>query len=251
MNQEALKELVYKMADDALILGHRNSEWTGTGPLLEEDISFSSMAQDKVGHSWALYKILNELGENEPDIVAFTRNAEQFHNCQMVEYPIGEYDFSLLRHFLFDYAEWYRYNALAESAYEPLAQLARKVRGEIKYHTLHAKTWMKSLGNSNEEAIERLQKSLDILYPMALGIFEEGPYQTDLIESNIFIGEKALLEKWKEGIAEVLAETQLELDLNSEVEPANGGRYGNHTEYLQPLVEEMSEVVRTDPTAEW
>ena len=105
MNVEALKDLLYKMADDQLILGHRNSEWTGFGPLLEEDIAFSSMAQDKVGQSWQLYKILNGVGENDPDTVAFMRNADQFHNCQFVELPNGEYDFSLIRHFLFDTAE--------------------------------------------------------------------------------------------------------------------------------------------------
>src|SRR5437868_10675407 len=105
MNQEALKELLYKIADDLLILGHRNSEWTGMGPLLEEDIAFSSMAQDKIGQSLALYTILQELGEQTPDIVAFTRNASQFHNCILVELPNGEYDFSLIRHFMFDTAD--------------------------------------------------------------------------------------------------------------------------------------------------
>jgi ring-1,2-phenylacetyl-CoA epoxidase subunit PaaC len=72
MDHTPLKELLYKMADDQLILGHRNSEWTGMGPLLEEDIAFSSMAQDKVGQSLALYTLLHELGESDPDTVAFT-----------------------------------------------------------------------------------------------------------------------------------------------------------------------------------
>lgn len=95
----ALKELLYKMADDQLVLGHRNSEWTGMGPLLEEDIAFSSMAQDKIGQSLALYTLLQTLGESDPDTVAFTRNANQFHNCILVELPNQEYDFSLIRHF--------------------------------------------------------------------------------------------------------------------------------------------------------
>ncbi|MDZ7646123.1 MAG: Phenylacetic acid catabolic protein [Cytophagales bacterium] len=83
MDQTPLKELLYKLADDQLILGHRNSEWTGMGPLLEEDIAFSSMAQDKVGQSLALYTLLHELGERDPDTVAFTRNANQFHNLSI------------------------------------------------------------------------------------------------------------------------------------------------------------------------
>jgi phenylacetate-CoA oxygenase PaaI subunit len=94
---QGLKDLLYKMADDLLIIGHRNSEWTGLGPVLEEDIAFSSMAQDKVGQSLALYEILHQLGESDPDTVAFTRNAPQFHCSQLVELPIGEYDFSLVQ----------------------------------------------------------------------------------------------------------------------------------------------------------
>src|SRR5690606_13992308 len=116
----AIKELLYRMADDLLILGHRNSEWTGIGPMLEEDISFSSMAQDKIGQAQALYQLLHALGEADPDTVAFTRNAPQFHCSQLNEYPIGEYDFSLIRHFLFDNAELLRYELLANSSYEPL-----------------------------------------------------------------------------------------------------------------------------------
>mgnify|MGYP002625976592 CR=1 FL=1 len=100
MNNDALKELLYKMADDLLILGHRNSEWTGMGPLLEEDIAFSSMAQDKIGQSLALYTMLQELGEQDPDTVAFTRNANQFHNCILAELRNGEYDSTLIRQLL-------------------------------------------------------------------------------------------------------------------------------------------------------
>jgi ring-1,2-phenylacetyl-CoA epoxidase subunit PaaC len=125
---KAAKELLYKMADDQLIIGHRNSEWTGLGPIIEEDIAFSSMAQDKLGQSEHLYNLLNQLGEADADTVAFTRNANQFHNCQLVELPIGEYDFSLIRHFLFDMAEAIRFDMLAESSYEDLAKMAKKFK---------------------------------------------------------------------------------------------------------------------------
>src|SRR5687768_10970044 len=127
----ALKELIYKIADDQLILGHRNSEWTGFGPLLEEDIAFSSMAQDKVGQSHALYSILHQLGEQNPDTIAFARNANQFHNCVLVELPNGEYDFSLIRHFLYDTALALRFDMLTHSSYTALAELAVKIKGEL------------------------------------------------------------------------------------------------------------------------
>jgi ring-1,2-phenylacetyl-CoA epoxidase subunit PaaC len=251
MNDIALKELLYKIADDQLILGHRNSEWTGFGPLLEEDIAFSSMAQDKVGQSYAVYQILQQLGEQEPDTVAFMRNANQFHNCQLVELPNGEYDFSLVRHFLFDTAEAIRFEMLSTSSFQPLAELARKIKGELRYHTLHANTFIKRLGNGNEESIGKLQTSLEIALPYALGIFEPSPYEKQLIESGVFGGEQELMNRWKTKVEEIISLTHLHLPEWSAIKPVVGGRMGQHTEHLQPLLDEMSEVLRIDPGAEW
>lgn len=251
MNELAIKELLYKIADDQLILGHRNSEWTGFGPLLEEDIAFSSMAQDKVGHSYAIYQILNKLGEQEPDTVAFMRNANQFHNSQLVELPNGEYDFSLIRHFLYDTAEIIRFEMLSQSTYEPLAELSRKIKGELKYHTLHANTWIKKLGNATEESISRLQNSLERAIPYALGIFEASPYEKEIIAEGIFEGEATLEKRWKQKVEELLNQTQLQLPDWKSLTPVMGGRHGQHTEHLQPLLDEMSEVFRIDPGAEW
>jgi ring-1,2-phenylacetyl-CoA epoxidase subunit PaaC len=251
MSTLALKDLLYKIADDQLILGHRNSEWTGMGPLLEEDIAFSSMAQDKVGQSLAMYTLLQSLGERDPDTLAFTRHGNQFQNCVLVELANGEYDFSLLRHFLFDTAEAIRFELLSNSSYEPLAQLARKIRGELRYHTLHANTWIQQLGSSTEESITRLQASLNFAIPFALGIFEESPYEIELIESGIFAGEKELKQRWQVKVEEIIRRTHLRLPDWNTVEPVLGGRVGKHSEHLQPLLDEMSEVFRIDPTAEW
>lgn len=248
---DALKELLYKMADDQLILGHRNSEWTGVGPLLEEDIAFSSMAQDKVGQSYQLYQLLHQLGEQEPDTVAFMRNTNQFHNCQFVELPVGEYDFSLIRHFLFDHAEFLRFGMLAESSYEPLAQLARKIRGELKYHVMHANTLIKQLGTATEESIERLQNSLDYALPYALGIFEPSSHEEELVQQKIFKGEQALQQSWEEEITKALKPTALQLPDLNKLQPVYGGRTGQHSKHLQPLLDEMAEVFRIDPRAEW
>lgn len=251
MNETALKELLYKIADDQLILGHRNSEWTGFGPLLEEDIAFSSMAQDKVGQSYALYQMLQTLGEKNPDTVAFMRNADQFHNSILVELPNGEYDFSLIRHFLYDTAESIRFEMLSESSYQPLADISKKIRAELRYHTLHANTWVKQLGSATEESISRLQRSLDLAMPYALGMFEESPYEKELIGSKIFGGEKELKDRWIKKVETVIAQTQLNLPDWKTLQPVTGGRVGKHSEYLQPLLDEMSEVFKIDPTAEW
>lgn len=251
MNIPAIKDLLYRIADDQLILGHRNSEWTGMGPLLEEDIAFSSMAQDKLGQSLALYALLQDLGEPPPDTVAFMRQAADFHNCIFVELPNGEYDFSLVRHFLYDTALALRFQMLTESTFQPLAELATKIRGELRYHTLHANTWIVQLGSATPESIHRLQTSLEYALPYALGMFETSPLEGQLIAEGIFAGEAVLQDKWKEKIAMIINQTRLNLPAWETVQCVNGGRTGKHSEHLQPLLDEMSEVFKIDPSAEW
>ena len=248
---EAVKELLYKMADDLLIFGHRNSEWTGLGPILEEDIAFSSMAQDKIGHAQAMYQILHELGEQDPDTIAFTREASKFHNCQLVELPNGEYDFSMVRHFLFDHADQQRFEMLANSSFEPLAKVARKIKGEIKYHVFHGDTWIVKLSNATEVSKARMQSALNECWNYALGIFEKGDFEKELAESGVFEGEAALQARWLAKITPIIEKAGLRIPSESSWEPVYGGRKAYHSDYLAPLVEEMSEVFRVDPSAEW
>ncbi|PUZ28377.1 phenylacetate-CoA oxygenase subunit PaaI [Chitinophaga parva] len=247
----ALRQLIIAMGDDALILGHRNSEWTGLGPVMEEDIAFSSMAQDKIGHAWALYRVLHEHGGPDPDAFAFLRLAEKYTCCHLVEQPIGEYDFSLMRHFLFDHAEALRYEALADSSFVPLQQLARKIKGELKYHTLHANAWIIQLAQAGEEGKARMQAALEETLPLALGIFEPLAQEAELIASGVYCGEAALQQRWWESLQPILAKAGLALPATGDLEPAYGGRSGWHTQYLAPLLDEMGAVFRLDPEATW
>jgi ring-1,2-phenylacetyl-CoA epoxidase subunit PaaC len=250
---EAIKELLYKMGDDALVLGHRNSEWTGLGPILEEDIAFSSLAQDQIGHALALYTLLQkEFGEPDPDTIAFSRGEAQYKCCQFVELPIGEYDFSLMRDFLFDHAEQCRFGSLQESSFTPLAALSRKIKGELKYHTLHGDLWITKLGNGTLESHARMQSALNECMPYALGMFEPGAFEAELISSGVFIGEKALQAEWLAAIAPIIEKANLQLPDISKIESKFGGRGGYHTEYLKPMLDEMTEVYRSEEaTAVW
>lgn len=252
-NTSAIKNLLFRMADDELIIGHRNSEWTGLGPILEEDIAFSSMAQDKLGHAQALYSILHSMGEADADTLAFTRNEKNFYCCHLVEYPIRDYDFSMVRHFLFDTAEAIRFDMLTKSSFAPLANLAKKVRGEIKYHTMHANIWISQLGKATDESNIRMQNALNECYPLALGIFESSDYEKVLSETGVFEGEELLKNVWMDIVGEIVEKSDLKLP---EINESNntlgfGGRKGYHTEYLQPLLDEMTEVYSIDPIAEW
>lgn len=249
----ALTYLLTAMADDALIQGHRNSEWTGLGPVMEEDIAFSSMAQDKIGHAWALYRIQQEtLGGADPDQFAFLRNEKDYRCCHLVEQPNGEYDFSLMRHFLFDHAEAIRYGQLQQSSFAPLQPLAKKLKGEIKYHTLHANAWITQLCRGGEESYARMQSALNVCFPLALGLFEPGgDAEALLVAEKVYPGEKALKELWMERVYSILTPAALNLPDEKNVQPAYGGRQGYHTEHLQPLLDEMGAVFRTDPAATW
>lgn len=248
--QQALQELIIKMADDELVIGHRNSEWTGLGPVMEEDIAFSSMAQDKIGHAWALYRILQEhFGGKDPDQFAFLRNADDFRCCHFVEMPIGAYDFSLMRHFLFDHAETVRYQSLSQSKFTPLQHLAGKVKGELKYHTLHADAWIIQLCTAGEDSRQRMQAALDNCFQLAGGIFEPGAGDELLIAEGIYPGEAALRRQWLSHISPVMEKAGLTLpELTA---PVYGGRTGQHTQYLQQLLNEMGEVFRLDPETTW
>jgi ring-1,2-phenylacetyl-CoA epoxidase subunit PaaC len=156
-----------------------------------------------------------------------------------------------VRHFLYDTALAIKFDMLTKSSFEPLAELSSKIRGEVRYHTLHANTWIKQLGTATEESISRLQKSLELALPHALGMFEQSPYEKEIIASGLFPGEKAVKELWVEKISEVLKQTNLQLPDLKTIKSIEGGRIGKHSEHLQPLLDEMSEVFRIDPGAEW
>ncbi|MEM7657111.1 MAG: 1,2-phenylacetyl-CoA epoxidase subunit PaaC [Bacteroidota bacterium] len=251
MNTEALTNLLFRLADDKLILGHRNSEWIGIGPILEEDIAFASMAQDEVGHAQVYYQLLGDLGEADPDTLAFTRKEEEFLCCQLVEYPIGDYAFSLMRHYLYDMADMVRLAHLKNSNYRPLAELAKKLSREEKYHQLHARTFVRQLATANEEARGKLQEALTELWPIAFGIFEPTVHTQTLANEGIQPHEDRLMKEWRVECSGFLGECGLQIPASENFVDHFGGRSGHHTLYLAPLLKEMTEVFAIDPLAKW
>jgi ring-1,2-phenylacetyl-CoA epoxidase subunit PaaC len=249
---DAVKELIIKIADDALIFGHRNSEWTGLGPTLEEDIAFSSMAQDKIGHAWNLYALLhNKYGLPNPDKFGFLRDETAYKCCRFVEIYTQDYAFALIRQFLYDHADYLRYQMLLKSTNEELRQFAQKVLGEMKYHVLHADTWIKHLGLGNQESKTRMQNALNVAFPMAFSIFEPGPYEKQLMNSSVFKGEEALQKQWLETILPIIEIAGLKAPDTKDISIHYGGRKGLHSTDFAPLIKEMSEVLITGPDIEW
>lgn len=252
MNPEAVKDLLFRLADDKLIMGHRSSEWIGIGPILEEDIAFASMAQDEIGHAQSYYQLLHDMGEANPDTLAFGRDLAAFRCCHLVEYPIGDYAFSLMRHFFFEMADAVRLKHLSRSSYQPLAQLATKIAREEKYHQLHARSFVQQLSRGGEEARLRMQAALDEVYPMAFGLFEPTVFSVQLAAAGVQPLEDDLMKEWRTQVEPFLSSTcGLRLpDVKDFIEHF-GGRSGHHTEHLLPLLREMTEVYEIDPAAKW
>lgn len=251
MNLEAIKELLYHLGDDELIMGHRHSEWCGLGPILEEDISFASMAQDEMGHAQAYYMLLQDLGEGTPDQIGFGRTADQFFNSQFVELPNGEYEFSLVRQFLYDVAEHVRLDDLKNSAYEPLKALATRLVREEKYHFMHGITWLARLSSATEEAKFRIQHALNQAFPIAFSMFEPTEAMKQRVQDSVQSHESVLQSKWLALVTELLSDTVLKLPEINTFDSFYGGRMKKHSAHLAPLLDEMTVVIRTDPQTHW
>jgi ring-1,2-phenylacetyl-CoA epoxidase subunit PaaC len=241
MNQPALIARLLALADDELILGQRDSEWTGHAPLLEEDIAFSNIAQDEIGHALLWYTILHEqLGQPPPDRLAFWREAHEFRNATLVELPKGDWAFTVVRQYLFDEYEKARNAVLASCGYPPIEEAVSKIAREEVYHLMHSKGWVLRLGDATEESHARMQAALDLLWRHALGLFEPIE-QDDSFSAQL----EEIKSAWLDAIAPAL--TSATLVTPAVAVPIMGGRRGRHTLHLTALLNEMQVVARTEP----
>ncbi|MDQ4076730.1 MAG: phenylacetate-CoA oxygenase subunit PaaC [Chloroflexota bacterium] len=247
---EALKILLFALADDELLMGHRATEWTGLAPILEADLALSSIAQDEVGHAVLFYELLGELGEPDPDTLAYQRAPDRFRNAILCELPREDWGETLVRHFLYDLAEQVRLEALAESSYEPLTAVAQKLRSEEKYHLLHGRTWIRKLGHGTEESHQRLQRSLDKLLPYAVALWERLPGEAALVEEGVIPDSDTLRDRWYGALTTALGETFILPELE-EIEPVEGGRRGEHTDHLTQILDAMQLLHHQIPGGKW
>jgi ring-1,2-phenylacetyl-CoA epoxidase subunit PaaC len=165
-------DLLLAIADDELILGWRNSEWTGIAPFLEEDVAFSSIAQNEIGHARALYELAaRELGTTA-DELAFDRKPEEYRSAPLVELRRLEWARTIARHWLYETADEIRLAALKASDDPEIAGLAAKMDREEAYHRMHAEMWIDRL-LATDEGRERLNEAVDELWPYALGVLDD------------------------------------------------------------------------------
>lgn len=243
-----LAERLLAMADDELILAHRNSEWAGHAPILEEDIAFANIALDEMGHAAIWYGLHGELTGADTDRLIFFRNAAAYRNVQMVELPRGDWAFSMLRQYLFDAAEQVWLGHLSASDYRPLAEAAAKIATEERYHLRHTSLWLRRLGLGTEESQQRLQAAMDILWPYAHQLFVPLPGDAALVAAGMISDAVPLQREWEDRVRPFLAECALTL---SDAPPRRAIPRTEHTEHLVSLLTVMQSVARLDPTAEW
>ena len=256
--QSALESFILAMADDELVLGHRDSEWTGHAPILEEDIAFSNIAQDEIGHSLVWYTLLQALAGQTPDDMVFGRSWEEFTCCRFVGYPIGDFAYTVIRQYLFDEAEHVRLAALTSSTYTPLREASSKILREEAYHLMHTKGLVERLGDATEESHRRMQTALDTAFPQALGMFEPPDGEPDLTRAGIFPGNAILETDWLKRISSVLERSSLRIPLQPdngtlkpECKPDSGGRRKLHSSDLKQLVDDLQLVYRLVPGGKW
>jgi ring-1,2-phenylacetyl-CoA epoxidase subunit PaaC len=253
-----LKELLFCLADDELVLGHRDAEWTGYAPILEEDIAFSNIAQDEMGHALAWYSLLEPITGLTPDQMAFERDAAQFHCCRFVTYPRGDFAYTVVRQFLFDEAERVRLLELTESTNAGVRGVAAKLLPEEQYHLRHTRGLVERLGDATEESHRRMQGALSVAFPQALGMFELLENEDRLVADGVFRGNAPLRTEWIRNILPVLESVALEVPVRKtgesftiECTPDHGGRRGKHLPQLKHLLDDLQQVYRSIPGATW
>lgn len=254
----ALKNLLLSLADDDYILGHRLSEWTGLGPIIEEDIACSSIAQDELGHALAYYSLLGELDGKDPDEWVFGRTPDAYCNSQFTELPRGDYGFTMMRQFLYDAAKSERLQAMKESTHEQLKDIATKMLQEERYHWVHNTGMVQRLSGGTEESRIRMQTALDEQFPYALGLFESYDGEAELVADGVVVAESDIKQRWLNKITPMLQSYGLKVpcvhvkgDWKTDVMPKNGGRKGTHTEHLLNIIDAMQTLHKEHPGAKW
>jgi ring-1,2-phenylacetyl-CoA epoxidase subunit PaaC len=240
-----------RRADDALILGHRLSEWCGHAPMMEEDMALANMGLDLLGQARELYSYAAKVegNGNDEDKFAYLRDVRQYRNLLLLEQPNGDFAGTMTRQFFYAaFADLY-WRAMMNSRDTTLAAIAAKSEKESAYHVRHSSEWMIRLGDGTDESHRRAQTAVDDLWAYTGEMFEADDGERGLIDAGIGIDPAALRSRWMETVSNVLREATLTLPNSDWMQ--QGGRSGRHSEHLGHLLSELQSMQRTFPGATW
>ena len=250
MAQDLLR-YVLRRADDALILGHRLSEWCGHAPILEEEMALANMALDLIGQSRELYTYAGEVegaGRDE-DAFAYRRIEREYENLLLVERPNGDFAHTMLRQFFYAAYAYPYWLAMMQSADTTLAAIAAKSEKELAYHLRHSTEWVLRLGGGTAESHRRLREALEWLWPYTGEMFSIDGADAALIAQGIAVDPQSLHVQWTATVHATL--TEAGLDMPAEGWMQSGGRQGRHSEAFGHLLTELQYVQRLIPEAVW
>lgn len=252
-----LTDLLYQLADDDFISAFRGSEWLGLAPHIEEDVAFSSITQNTMGHAVLFYQLLEELGEGESDILAHERPANERRNAVYMEKRNGDgsyledphFDWALtvVRQYMYEVFKKVKLKALTKSSYKPLAHIAGRVLMEQPYHLAHWQTWYTQLQDSTEDAKKRLHDRLLEAWNEFEDVLSLGPYAKEMASFGLIVGEDVLQDRWMKEVEKVI---NMIPDTPLQSGPARG-RYGEHTKDLDQAIATLAEVYESDRAATW
>jgi ring-1,2-phenylacetyl-CoA epoxidase subunit PaaC len=242
---------VLRRADDALILGHRLSEWCGHAPMLEEDMALSNIALDLLGQARELYSYASKVEgkDNNEDRFAYLRDVRQYRNLLLTEQPNGDFARTMVRQFFYSaFADLY-WRAMMKSIDATLTAIAAKSEKESAYHLRHSSEWIVRLGDGTEESHARAQAAIDELWAFTGEMFAVDDGERGLIEAGAAFDPVGLRQQWHKTVTGVAAEATLTLPKNDWMQ--QGGRVGRHSEHLGHLLSELQSLQRSFPGATW
>jgi ring-1,2-phenylacetyl-CoA epoxidase subunit PaaC len=242
---------VLRRADDALILGHRLSEWCGHAPMLEEDMALANMGLDLLGQARELYSYAADVEgkDNDEDKFAYLRDVRQYRNLLLLEQPNGDFAHTMVRQFFYaSFADLY-WRAMMTSGDATLAAIAAKSEKESAYHVRHSSEWIVRLGDGTEESHRRAQTAIDDLWAFTGEMFEVDDSERALIDAGIAVDPKGLHPQWLRTVLSVVSEATLALPKSDWMQ--QGGRSGRHSEHLGHLLSELQSMQRTFPGVAW
>jgi ring-1,2-phenylacetyl-CoA epoxidase subunit PaaC len=240
-----------RRADDALILGHRLSEWCGHAPALEEDMALANMGLDLLGQARELYSYAADVeGQgNDEDKFAYLRDVRQYRNLLLLEQPNGDFARTMARQFFYAaFADLY-WRAMMKSTDATLAAIAAKSEKESAYHLRHSSEWMVRLGDGTEESHRRAQAAVDDLWAYTGEMFGVDESERALIERGVAVDPATLHPQWLKTVSNVVGEATLALPKSGWMQ--QGGRSGRHSEHLGHLLSELQSMQWTFPAATW
>jgi ring-1,2-phenylacetyl-CoA epoxidase subunit PaaC len=240
-----------RRADDALILGHRLSEWCGHAPMMEEDMALANMGLDLIGQARELYSYAAEAegAGNDEDKYAYLRDVRQYRNLLLVEQPNGDFARTILRQFFYSAFADPFWRAMMASKDATLAAIAAKSEKESAYHLRHCSEWVIRLGDGTDESHRRAQTAIDDLWSFTGELFHTDQSDAGLIADGIAIDPESLRERWTQTVSDVLRIATLKAPTSAWMQ--KGGRSGSHSEHLGHLLSELQSMQRTFPNATW